>query len=56
MNKLFVVFVSIFASTLLLLSGCVTASDSTAKKDEGWLKMRPVESNDSGVINPDDYK
>lgn len=56
MNKLIIVFVSVLAGVVLLFTGCVTTSDSTAKKDEGWIEMRPLDSNDSGVINPDDYK
>lgn len=56
MDKLIIVFVSVFASAVLLFTGCVTTSDSTAKKDEGWIEMKPVDSNDSGAINPDDYK
>lgn len=56
MNKLNYRIVIIFTGVLLLVSGCVTASNSSAKKDKGWIEMKPLDSNDSGVINPDDHK
>ncbi len=56
MSKLFLPFVIITAGILLLVSGCVIATDSSAEREEGWMEMKPLESNDSGLIDPDDYK
>ena len=56
MSKLFLLFVTFFISVLLLVSGCVIATDSTENKEGGWMEMKPLEGNDGGVINPDDYK
>lgn len=56
MSKLFIPFVIITAGTLLLVSGCYIATDSSAEREEGWMEMKPLEGNDSSVINPDDYK
>lgn len=56
MSKLFLPFVIITAGTLLLVSGCYIATDSSANKEEGWMEMKPFDSNDSGLIDPDDYK
>ena len=34
----------------------MTKTNSAANRDEGWIEMKPVSGDDSGIINPDDYK
>jgi predicted component of type VI protein secretion system len=54
MNKLIILFVTIFGLFVLLSSGC--NSTNSASKDIGWIELNLVESGYEGLINPNDYK
>ena len=54
MNKLIILFVTLFGLVILLSSGC--NSTKSASKDNGWIELNLVESGDEGLINPHDYK